>query len=87
MGTGASGPEGTSTPTDGTAMAAWPVVGHGNATGADATWTLDAMVSVTAATGVGAARRTRATATAATTSTATTARAITTRRRVRRRRA
>ena len=40
-------------------------------TGAEATWTLEAMVSVTAATGVGAARRTRATATAATTSAAT----------------
>ena len=53
-----SGPDATLMPMDGTAMAPWPVVGHGSVTVAFGTCTVRIRAEVTAGAGSGVLRRT-----------------------------
>ena len=55
-----SGPEAMSTPTEGMATAAWPVVGQGRLTEPDCTSTVRSSTEVTAGAGSGALSRTAA---------------------------
>src|ERR1700681_4008399 len=68
MGTVCSGPDSTERPRAGTATAAWPVAGHGNAGGAPPTGSDGAKAPCTDKVGTGRCTWTTATTTVATTS-------------------